>query len=143
MPKGTVKMNWLGILLISPIWGPLSTQFFIQAWLSVAQFFIYLVGFVKGSVPRKDNAIHMGVAICTVALFSLLLRGGFWLLTVVLPFGQTQAENIVYWLFAGLSWLYFIPQIPSKLRASWRYATIPNALWLDSLMQKIGLNSKH
>lgn len=133
-------MKWLGVLLVSPLWGPLSTQFFIQAWLGVAQFVIHSIGFVKGAVPRKDNALYMGVAIFNVVLFSILLGGGFWLLTEVLPFGHSQLENVVYWIFAGLSCLYLFPQIPSKIRSSWRYATVPGEVWKDSIKQKLGLS---
>lgn len=132
-------MEWLGILLISPVWGYLSTRCFIQAWVGVALFFIHLVGFFKGAVPRNDNALYMSVAIFTVVLFSLLLLGGFWLLTVVLPFGQTQIERVVYWVSAGISFLFFLKQVPSKIRGSWRYATIPNALWVDSVKEKMNL----
>jgi hypothetical protein len=132
-------MEWLGILLISPAWGYLSTRCFIQASLGVAQFFIHIVGFFKGAVPGNDNALYMGVAIFNVVLFSLLLLGGFWLLTVILPFGQTQTEVVVYWVSAGISFLFFLKQVPSKIRGSWRYATIPNALWVDSMKEKIKL----
>ena len=136
-------MKWLGILLISPLWGALSTQLFIQAWMGVANFFIGFVGFVKGAVPRKDAALAMGVALFSVVLFSLLLRGGFWLLTDVFSFGQTQTENTVYWVFAGLSALYILPQVPSKIRKSWRNATIPGSLETDILKRKLGLNPEH
>lgn len=132
-------MEWLGILLISPVWGYLSARCFIQASLGVAQFFIHLVGFFKGVVPRNDNALYMGVAIFNVVLFSLLLIGGFWLLTVILPFGQTQIETAVYWVSAGISFLFFQKQVPSKICGSWRYATIPNALWVDSVKEKMKL----
>ena len=130
-------MKWLGILLISPLWGVLSTQLFIQSWMGVVNFFISFVGFVKGAVPRKTTALQMGVALFSVVLFSLLLRGGFWLLTDVFPFGQTQMESTVYWVFAGLSALYMFPQVPRKFRKSWRNAMIPGSLETDILKRKL------
>lgn len=51
---------------------------------AVANFFIALLGFMRGAVPRKDTALFMGVSGLSVALFSLLLRGGDWLITSVL-----------------------------------------------------------
>jgi hypothetical protein len=131
-------MEWLGMLLISPVWGYLSTRCFIQASLGVAQLFIHLVGFFRGVVLRNDNALYMGIALFNVLFFSLLLVGGFWLLTVILPFGQTQIEIAVYWISAGISFLFFSRQVPAKIRGTWRYATIPNALWVDSMKQKLG-----
>ncbi|MHB8413290.1 MAG: hypothetical protein ACYDDI_15280 [Candidatus Acidiferrales bacterium] len=121
-------MKWLGILLISPVWGAVSTQLFLQGWLAFIGVFIGLIGFVKGSVPRKDTALLMGVAAFQVVLFSLLLTAGFWLLTDWLPFGRTGAENIVYWVFAGLSALYMLPQVPTKIRKSWRNALVAGSL---------------
>jgi len=136
-------MKWLGILLVSPLWGAISAQLVLQAWMGVVNFFISFVGFVKGAVPRKDTALAMAVALFSVVSFSLLLRAGFWLLTDLLPFGQTQAENVVYWVFAGLSALYILPQIPQKVRKSWRNATIPGSLEMDILKRKVGLNPEH
>lgn len=139
-------MEWIGILFVSPLWGAISTQLFIQAWLSVANFFINLVGFVKGTVSRKSTALAAGAAVFGVLLFSLLLSAGLWLLTEVFSFGQTETENVVYWVFAGLSALFMLPQIPKKLRNSWRNAMIPGSLEADIFKRKMGqmgLNSKH
>lgn len=101
-------------------------------------FFIYFLGFVRGAVPRKDNALAMGVAVFSSVLFSLLLRGGFWLLGDVLPFGWTRAETIVYWVFAVLSLLYTLPQIPLRVRKAWRLAMIPGSVEADILEQRVG-----
>jgi hypothetical protein len=133
-------MKWIGILLVSPLWGALSTQLFIQAWLAVASFFISFLGLVKGAVPRETTALAMGVAIFSAILFSLLLYGGNWLLTEVLPFGQTEIENVVYWIFAGISALFILPQIPAKVRKSWRNAIIPGSLEVDIFKRKMGHN---
>ena len=136
-------MKWIGILLVSPLWGALSAQLFLQAWLGVANFFINLFGFVKGTVPRKTTAIAMGVAISSMILCFLLLRAGSWLLTEVLPFGRTETENVVYWLFSGLYALFMLPQIPIKCRKSWRNATIPGSLEVDSFKRALGLNPEY
>lgn len=136
-------MDWLGILLISPIWGLLSTQLFIQAWLSVMIFIFSLVGFVKGTVPRKTTAIGMGAALSTVIAFTFILYGGFWLLTEVLPFGRTRTENIVYWVFAALAAIYVLPQIPARIRKLWRNATVPGSLEMDIYKRRMGINPDH
>lgn len=139
-------MEWIGIVFVSPLWGALSTQLFIQAWLFVANFFINLVGFLKGTVSRKSTALAAGAAVFGVLLFSFLLSAGLWLLTEVFSFGQTETENVVYWVFAGLSALFMLPQIPEKLRKSWRNAMIPGSLEADIFKRKMGrmgLNSKH
>jgi hypothetical protein len=133
-------IEWIGIVVVSPLWGGISTQLFIQAWLAVANFLISVAGFIKGAVSRKTNALMMGAAVTGVVLHSLLLLAGFWFLTELLPFGQTRAENIVYWVFAALFAPYMLAQIPAKLRKSWRNAMAPGTLETDILKRKLGLN---
>ena len=133
-------MEWLGILIVSPLWGAISAQLFIQAWLAVANFLIALVGFVRGKVSRETTALGMGAAVTGVIVFSLLLVGGFWFLTGVLPFGRSRVENIVYWVVAGLSSLYMLAQIPAKIRKSWRNAMVPGTLETDIYKRQRGLN---
>ena len=128
--------EWIGILLVSPLWGGTSTQLFIQAWLFTANVFISLAGFVKGAVSRKTTALMMGVALAGAILHSLLLFAGFWVLTELLPFGQTQTENIVYWIFAALFAPLMLAQIPAKLRKSWRNAMTPGSFETDILKRK-------
>lgn len=131
-------MKWLGALLVSPLWGSLSAQLFLQSWLAFANFFIALLGFVKGGLPRRDAALLMGVSLFSCALFSSILRGGHWLLTTTFHFGQSNTETIVYWIFVALSGLYMLPQIPSKIKKSWRNAMVPGSLEEDILLRKMG-----
>lgn len=130
-------MKWLGILLVAPFWGMISTQLFLQFWLSFANLIITAVGFVKGAAPRKDNALGMGIHIASVILFGCLLFLGFWVLTDVLPFGRTRTENVIYWIFAAFSALYMLSQIPQKIRRSWKIAMSPGALEADILEQRM------
>lgn len=133
-------MKWIGVLLVSPLWGTVSTQLFLKALLAVANFFINLLGFVKGAVPRVTTAAAMGVTLVRAIKFFLLLYGGNWLLTEVLPFGQTMTENVVYWVYAGLAALFMVPQIPVKARKFWRKAMIPESLEADIIKQPIESN---
>lgn len=135
-------MRWVGIILVAPLWGILSAQLFLQSWLAVANMFIALAGFVGGAVRRKTTAMMMGVAVAQVVLFSLLLGGGFWLLTEVLPFGRTRLENGIYWAFAACSALFMLLQVPSKVRKSWRDAMVPGALEGDIISRKLRVASE-
>ena len=119
---------WLGVLLVSPAWGWLSTQLLLQSWLSVVGIACGLVGLGQGRVPRLQNFMAVGVGVFSVTLWSLLLRGGFWLLVDVLKFGYTGAENVVYWVVAAIFALGSIPQMVTSVRNSWRFATVPGAL---------------
>lgn len=133
-------MKWIGILLVSPLWGGVSTQLFLQAWLAVVNFLVGLGDFIRGAVPRKDTALMMGVALSQILLFSILLDAGVWLLTKKLHFGYTKAENVVYWIAAAISALYMLPQVPRKIRKSWRNAMLPGSLDLDILKRNAGLD---
>lgn len=119
---------WIGVLLVSPAWGWVSTQLFLQGWLSVVGIACGLAGLVRGRVPRLQNLMGIGVGVFSVILWSLLLRGGFWLLVDVLKFGYSSAENTVYWLVAAIFALGSLPQMITSVRNSWRFAMEPGAL---------------
>ena len=120
-------MRWIGIFIVSPLWGMISAQLLLQAWLAFTNGIISIVGFFAGRVNRKTTALGIGVGIGSVILFALLLRGGRWLLTDILSFGFSTAENTVYWVFVALSALYMLPQIPSRIKKSWRNAMVPGS----------------
>jgi hypothetical protein len=131
-------MKWIGLLVVAPVWGMLSTLLFLQAWLAVVNFCISLLGFARGRVPRVQGLLGMGAGLFGVLVFSLLLRAGFWILTEVMPFGRTGAENTVYWLCAVLSALFLVSQVPAKLRKSWRNAMVPGSLEEDIVRREQG-----
>ena len=110
-------MNWLGVLVVSSLWGIISSQFFFRAWLGLASFLISLVGFVKGSVPRKANALGMGAGLAHMVVASIVLRGGYWFLTEVINFGYSDAENTSYLIFAVIGALYCLFQIPFRAQS--------------------------
>ena len=55
-------MNLIGNIIVSPLWGIISTQLFLQSWLALINFVINLVGIAKGRVERKVNLMGMGIA---------------------------------------------------------------------------------
>lgn len=128
---------WVGVLLVSPVWGWVSTQVFLQGWLSVVGVACGLAGLVRGRVPRSQNLMSIGVGMFSVVLWSGLLRGGFWLLVDVLKFGYSGAENAVYWLVAGIFALGSLPQMVTSVRNSWRFAMVPGALDQFTLDRRI------
>lgn len=134
-------MNLIGVILVSPLWGAISTQLFLQSWLAFINFVINLIGLLKGNVEKKVNLIGLGAALTQVILFAVLLRGSQYLLTEVLGFGYTTYENVAYWIFAVLSILYMIPQLPAKIRKSWRNATVAGSLDEDIMKRKLGIPS--
>jgi hypothetical protein len=71
-------VSWIGAVFVSPEWGVASTALFSQAWLAFANFWIALIGFLRGKAGRGTPAVMMGVAAGSCALYSLLLRAGCW-----------------------------------------------------------------
>ena len=130
-------MRWIGLLIVAPLWGMISTQLFLQAWLAFINGIISIVGFFAGRVDRKTTALGIGVGLGSAFLFYLLLRVGFWLLSDILHFGYSAAENTVYWIFAALSALYMLPQIPRRIKKPWRNAMIPGSLESDIFARKL------
>ena len=124
-------MFWIGLILVSPIWGILSTALFMQIWLAILNIFINFFGFVKGTVARTSTGLALVISLVAAVSFSVLLQAGYWLLNDVLHFGATKTENVVYWLFAGITLIGIIIEIPGKLRKNWRQATVLGALEAD------------
>jgi len=121
-------MWWIGVIVIAPLWGMLSTQLFFQAWLSFINGIINIIGFFVGRVERKTTALGFVVCIGSFALFNGIFYAVFWLLSDILHFGYSPAENTVYWIFAALSSLYMLPQIPGRIRQSWQNSMVKSIL---------------
>jgi hypothetical protein len=131
-------MNLIGITIVSPFWGVISTQLFLQSWLAFIGAIMSIIGIIMGKVERQKTFMGLGVSVVQMLLFSGLLYGGQYLLADVWGFGFTKTENIVYWVFAGLSLLYMVPQFPAKIKKGWRNATIPGSLEEDIMKRKMG-----
>lgn len=84
-------MWWRGVLFVAPLWSMISAQLFLQAWLAFANAIISGIGFATGRVERKKTALGIGVGLLSRLLFSLLLRGGFWVLSDLFAFGYSIA----------------------------------------------------
>lgn len=133
-------MKEFSALLVSAIWGAVSTQLFLQAWLAAIGFVIAFIGFLIGRVKRSITSLGMGVALIHVFIFAGLLHTGSWLITDILNFGWSRIENIVYWIFAALSAVCLFPQIPYKLRKTWRNAMVPGSIEEDIMKRQLGLD---
>ncbi|HLF08052.1 MAG TPA: hypothetical protein VI789_01710 [Dehalococcoidia bacterium] len=124
-------MSLIGILVVAPLWGAMSTQLFLQAWLAVINVVSSVIGLARAKVPRKWVFLGLGVYAVQAIVFPVLLGLGYYLLSEKLSFGYTSAENIVYWIFALLSLLYMLPQLPRKVKKAWRNANVRGSLELD------------
>jgi hypothetical protein len=121
-------VRWIGVIIVAPLWGMVSTQLFLQAWLAFINGIISIIGFLAGRVHRKISALGIGAGLGSAILFSLLLHAGQWLISDVLPFGYSAGENTVYWIFAAISGLYLLPQIPGRIKKSWRNSMVPGSI---------------
>lgn len=126
-------MWWVGVIIVSPLWAMLSSQLFLQSWLAAIGVIFNLVGLVRGKVERSTTAVGVGMGVALVGLWGGLLAAGTWVLTRVLGFGYTTAENAVYWIFAVLSLLYFARQLPLRIKRTWRHANVAGALEEDMM----------
>mgnify|MGYP000402622816 CR=1 FL=1 len=118
-------MSWIGILVVSPLWGMISTQMFVQSWLGVVLAGIGIIGAVAGRRPRQDCAILVAIGLAQALIFSTIIIGVNWILTSVTPFGTTMGEIISYWIFAAISAPYLLVQVPGKIKDAWRRALVP------------------
>lgn len=129
-------MNLIGIVIVAPIWGILSTRLFLQSWLALINTGIHVFGLVTGKVDRRLNFMGFGFSLALCLLWSGLLYLGQYLFSVVWGFGHTTPENVVYWALAIASLVFFVREFPSKIRKAWRAATVLGAIEQDILERR-------
>ncbi|MCK5589218.1 MAG: hypothetical protein KAI16_02825 [Candidatus Pacebacteria bacterium] len=130
-------MDVIGIIIISPLWGSISTQLFLQSWLSFIGLIINIIGIIRGKVERKNTFLGLSVSFAQMLLFFGLLCLGNYLLTSVFSFGYTKTENIIYWIFAVVNLLFMLPQFPAKIKKMWRNANVAGSLESDIMERKL------
>lgn len=113
-------MTWVGLFLIAPMWGPVSTIMFYHGWLSFLGILACMVGLAGSGVSRRVVIAHLFNHVTRVLFFGLVLVVGFMLLFKVLPFGRTQGEMIVYWVTATITLVAIIPRISNKIDQIWK-----------------------
>lgn len=129
-------MYWLGLLLVSPLWAMLSTQFFLQGWLSLIDFAIALIGFYRRNVSTAILVAAVIAALWGFLLAIVLLSGGFYLLHVRMSFLSTRSETIMYSVFVVFSIFYMAAEFVYKIKKHWRNCLIPGSLELDIAQRK-------
>jgi len=134
-------MWWISVLIVSPIWGIVSTKLFLQAWLGCINGIISIIGFLAGRVDRTITLIGIGTGFGLAILFSLLLRCGQWILSDTLSFGYSKAENTVYCIFAIISLFGFLPQLPSRIKKTWLQMMKPGRMEMDIISRAISKDS--
>jgi len=97
-------MWWIGVLIVAPLWGMVSTQLFLQAWLAFINGIICIVGFFAGRVGRKATALGIGVGLGMAIFFSLLLRevSGYCLTFYTLDIAPARIRFIGFSLHSQL-----------------------------------------
>lgn len=128
----------IGALFVSPFWGYFSSRLLLQSWLAFVNFWIYLIGFIRGKVKRKNNIIGIGSCIFDSILYNGLLWVGHFLLGSVLHFGYSFLENIIYWLFVAIGILSHLAEFISKIKNAWHFANNPGELEFSALRKKAG-----
>lgn len=115
-------MYWLGLTIVAPAWGGVSTFLFYWGWLSFLGVVACLIGLVRGRLPRPVILQHLFNQFTRLVFFGLLLLIGFATLFMVLPFGRTQSEMIAYWAAATISLVIAITKMPGDIDLLWKQA---------------------
>jgi hypothetical protein len=121
-------MNALLVILASPFWGTISAQLCLHGALAVVSSLIYLFGVCFTKERRSRNLMRMFTSLGLAALCAGSLYLGHTAITDWIGFHYSGSETIVYWLFSVGSVLWMLPQIPAKLGATWRHATLSGGI---------------
>jgi len=121
-------VNWLGLLVIAPLWGFVSAQLLLQGWLAFAQLAIALIALARGKMATSQAAHAIAAPLALGLVASVVLRLGFWALFEAAGLARDGLAVIVYWVFALLSFSYLASRLPAEVRKSWRIAMNPDAI---------------
>ncbi len=125
----------IGVTIISPIWGFVSTLLFLQCWLAFVSMIMSIISLITGKVGRKNSLMFLGIYLLQGIVSSICLKLGYWLLSSVLSFGYTTIENIIYWIFAVIALIGLLPQIPNTIRRVWHNTSLPGIFELNLLLR--------
>jgi hypothetical protein len=118
-----VMEHLFDLLIIAPIWGMLSGQFFTQSCLSFICCLIHTSGIFCSKVPRPENSAGALGNLLSLIIFPPLLFAGSWLFLKF--FMHTTGEKICYWSFFVFSVWYCLDQAYAKVIRSWLCAYRP------------------
>ena len=117
-----ILVKLLVLLIVSSMWGILSPRLFLRSWLSflaiLATLFFFFQSWTKHYAFFLLFCKHV-----TVMLFTfILLFAGFYILYFHLPFGNSDAEVLVYWFFSTIQLALILPKI---------------SIWIDQMLEQI------
>lgn len=96
-------------LLISLVWGQLSTHLFFKGWIAFLGLVYCIIGLAR---KRRWAGAILDIAftrITTMGLHTAVLVTGFYLLYYYFRIGQTTAEILVYLISATVRMAFLLP----------------------------------
>lgn len=114
--------SWLVPAGAASLWGFLSTLLLLQSWAAGANLLIALIGLARGRMkPSRVFELVLG-ALIGGAIYSALLRLGFWFLLEVRGYGRNWLERGIYLGCLALAARFLLPRLTVRVRKLWREA---------------------
>lgn len=112
-------MEWLGALIVSPVWGLLSVYMFYRSWVGFLGVTACIIGFFCSDACLKIKLLCLYHQLTMMLFYGTLLLVGFWFFFNYLPFGRTTGEALTYWLSTTAALALVLPKIPVAVDRIW------------------------
>jgi hypothetical protein len=110
---------WVSVAMIAPLWGVLSTRWFVQALLSLCCSVVGLIGLAMGRAPRAATARLTVSSLIQSFLFLAFVILGFSILVGNFDLGYTRWERVSFAFFAALGTLLAVQRFPEQVADAW------------------------
>lgn len=114
-------MELLGIFIISPLWGVLSPRLFLRGWLSFLGILATIIFLFQARAHYRAFFLMFCTHITDMLFTFTLLIAGFYILYFYMPFGNNDAEVLVYWFFSTVQLAFILPKI---------------SIWIDQMLER-------
>jgi len=119
-------MMWfIEVFIVAPAWGSLSARLIIQSVIFIFTAFFQIAGLFMNKSRRGYLTLSFIVALALSGCFAGLFYGASYLVDY-LNFKDVNFKGFIFWITFVFYSLYFINQLPLKLRLNWGLATDPN-----------------
>ncbi len=121
-------MQYVGLFCVAPFWGFFSPKLFLKSWLSFLGIIACLIGLFRGTSSGRFFFKRLYTNVTEMLFAFGLLMSGFYILYFELPFGKSNSEVLIYWIFTTIQMAIILPSLSKRVDDVWNSsaASTPN-----------------
>lgn len=117
-------MYLVGLLVVAPFWGFFSPKLFLNSWLSFLGIIGCFIGLFRRNISFGLFLARLFTSVTELLFSSLLLFAGFYFFYFLLPFGRSDSEVLLYWLFTTIQMGLIVPTLSKRVDEIWERSAV-------------------